>query len=152
MRQLFFRSVVNPIGTYHDFINDFIINHATLNIIREQDTECPTKHDSWWIVLNVFFHNLLSSSIQKRIVRNIAWQSFYRLIDFKVKYIWVKEFVNKINWKKSIISNIIYGKRHSKPFTNVSCFVGHAVYSCLIKINSIQLILWNTLIISNSLV
>ena len=23
-------------------------------------TGCPTKHDSWEIVLNVFFHNLLS--------------------------------------------------------------------------------------------
>ena len=35
-------------------------------------TGCPTKHDSWRIVLNVFFYNLLSSLIQKRIVRNIT--------------------------------------------------------------------------------
>ena len=57
-------------------------------------TGCPTKHDSWWIVLNVFFLNLLSSLIQKRITINIAWQSFYSKIDFKVKYIWLKDCVS----------------------------------------------------------
>ena len=33
---------------------------------------CPTKHDNWWIVLNVlnvFFHSWLSSLIPKRIIK-----------------------------------------------------------------------------------
>ena len=47
-------------------------------LVFSYDTGCPTKHDSWWIVLNVFFHNLLISLIQKGKVRNIiTWQSFY---------------------------------------------------------------------------
>ena len=29
----------------------------------------PTKHDSWWKVLDVFFPNLLSCLIQKRIIK-----------------------------------------------------------------------------------
>ena len=76
-------------------------------------TGCPTKHDSWWIVLNVFFHNLLSCLIPKKIKKNI-WHSF----DFKVNHIWVKEFFNEINSVNSSIYNIIYGRRHSKLFTN----------------------------------
>ena len=44
-------------------------------------------------------------------------------VNFKVKYLWVKDCVNEI----SLIYNIIYGGRHSKPFTNKSCFVGHPV-------------------------
>ena len=43
-----------------------------------------------------------------------------------------KEFVNEINWKKSLISNITYGRRHSKPFTNMSCFVGQPVVQLLL--------------------
>jgi len=38
-------------------------------------TGCPTKHDSWLIVLNVFFHNLLSCLIPKRIIKNIILHS-----------------------------------------------------------------------------
>ena len=44
--------------------------------------------------------------------------AFYSKIDFKLRYIRVKEFVNEIKCNKSSISNIIYGIRHSKPFTN----------------------------------
>ena len=43
--------------------------------------------------------------------------------DFKVKYIGVKDFSNEINYKNS---NLVFGRRHSKPFAN--CFVGHPVY------------------------
>ena len=45
-------------------------------------------------------------------------ESFYSKIDFKVKYFWVTDFVNEINCKKSLIFDIIYGRRHSKPFAN----------------------------------
>ena len=40
---------------------------------RATRTGCPRKHDSWWTILNVFFHNLLSSLIPKSIIKNIAW-------------------------------------------------------------------------------
>ena len=43
----------------------------------QSHTGCLTKHDSWWIALNVFFHNLLSCLIQKKITKNIIWQSYY---------------------------------------------------------------------------
>ena len=80
-------------------------------------TGCPTKHDSWWIVLNVFFHNLLSCLIPKKIKKNI-WHSYNSTFDFKVNHIWVKEFFNEINCVNSSIYTIIYGRRHSKLFTN----------------------------------
>ena len=44
--------------------------------------------------LNVFFHNLLSCLIRKRIIKNIVWESSYSKIDLKVKYIRVKDFLN----------------------------------------------------------
>jgi len=40
----------------------------TAQLKLKSDTGCPTKHDSWWIVLNEFFHNLLSILIQKRLI------------------------------------------------------------------------------------
>ena len=80
-------------------------------------TGCPRKHDSLWIVLNVFFHNFLSSLIPKRIIKIIAWKCNYYKIDFKAKYNWVKDF-SKINCKKSLKYNTSYERRHSKLFTN----------------------------------
>ena len=65
-------------------------------------TGCPTKHDSWWIVLNVFFHNFLICLIPKRIIINIIWQSYYCKIDHRLRYIWVKNFSNELNCKKSL--------------------------------------------------
>ena len=50
-------------------------------------TGCPTKHDSWWIFLNVFFHNFLSCLIPKRII---------------IKIYWSKRFSNELNCKKSL--------------------------------------------------
>jgi len=61
---------------------------------KKDDTGCPTKHDSWWIVLDVFFHTLLSCLIPKKIIKNISWQSYYSKMDFKIKYIWVKGFLS----------------------------------------------------------
>ena len=48
-------------------------------------TGCPTKHNSWWIVQNGFFHYLFSCLIPKS-NRYIIWESCYIKIDFKVKY------------------------------------------------------------------
>ena len=36
----------------------------------------------------------------------------------KLKNMWVKDFINEINFKKCLISNTVYGRRHSKLFTN----------------------------------
>ena len=62
-----------------------------------RNTMCPAKHDSWWIFQNVFFLRCLKS---KRIIKNIVWQSYHSKMDFKVKYIWVTNLCNEINWKK----------------------------------------------------
>ena len=56
----------------------YMVPNKSNQFMYNAHTGSFTKHDSWWIVLNVFFHNLSSSLIQKRIVRNKAWQSFYR--------------------------------------------------------------------------
>ena len=37
----------------------------------------------------------------------------YSKIDFKVKYIQVKDFFNEINCNKPLTSNTVYGRRHS---------------------------------------
>ena len=34
------------------------VSFEFLSISERNDTGCPTKHDSWWIVLNVFFRIL----------------------------------------------------------------------------------------------
>ena len=63
--------------------------------------------------------------IQKRLIswiRNITWQSFYTKIDFKVKYIWVKDFVNEIHCKK--VFNIwysIWNKTYLVMFRGTPC-------------------------------
>ena len=66
--------------------------------------------------LNVFFHNLLSCWIPKRIVKNIVWESYESKIDLKFQINLSKRFFNEMNCKKS-------------------GFVGHPV-SC--KINDIS--------------
>ena len=39
-------------------------------------------------------------------------------MDFKLTYIWVKDFLQEINFKMTIMTNIVYGRRPSKLFTN----------------------------------
>ena len=51
-------------------------------------------------------------------MKNIVCQLYYCKMDFKVKYIWEKDVFNEMTCKKSLISNIIYGRRHSKVFNN----------------------------------
>ena len=89
--------------------------------------------------LNVFFHNFLSSFIPKRWLKKDKeiWKSYYGKVDFKVKYLWsidlfdrnklqqsciiyyiyMEEDIKK-NCKNSLIFSIVYGRRHSKLFTN----------------------------------
>ena len=50
--------------------------------------------------------------------KNIIWESCYSKIDLKVKYIQAKDFFNEINYKKSLIFNTVYGRRHSYLFIN----------------------------------
>ena len=50
--------------------------------------------------------------------KNIIWESYYSKIDFKVKYIWAKDFLNELNCIKPLLSNTVYGRRHLKLFTN----------------------------------
>jgi len=51
-------------------------------------------------------------------MKNIVCQVYFCKIDFKVRYIWEKDVCNEMTCKKSLISNIIYGRRHSKVFNN----------------------------------
>ena len=53
----------------------------------------------------------------------IIWQSNYSKMDFKVKYILVIDLFNEINCQKFKISKTVFGRTHSKLFTNyhVSC-------------------------------
>ena len=44
--------------------------------------------------------------------------AIFSKIDFKVKYIWVKDLFNEINCIHYLISNTVFGRRHSKPFIN----------------------------------
>ena len=67
--------------------------------------------------------------IPKIIIKNMTWQSYYRKICFKVKYIWVKDFFSELNWEKSLISNTVYGRRNLKLFTNCHVFVGQICFS-----------------------
>ena len=69
----------------------------------------PTKQDSFYIVVkNVFFHNLLGCLIPDN-NKNIIKESYYSKINFNVKHIWEKDFLNEINCKQPSISNIVYG-------------------------------------------
>ena len=63
--------------------------------------------------IRLVFHNLFSCLIPKRKIENIVWESSYSKIDFKVK-----DFLNKINYKKSLISHTVYVRRHLTLFTN----------------------------------
>ena len=51
----------------------------------------------------------------------------YSTINFKVKYTGAKDLLNEINCKQPLISNTVLGRRHSKIFYQLSCFVGHPV-------------------------
>ena len=81
-------------------------------------TGCPRKHDSWWLILDVFFHDLLSSLMPKKIIINITLSSYCSEIDKKIKYNWAKVLFNEINCKKFLISYTVYERRHLKLFTN----------------------------------
>ena len=68
---------------------------------------------------------------------NIIWESCITKINCKEKNIWAKDLLSEINCKQPLISNTVYGRWHSKLFTNchvswdtlyyVSTFVGHPV-------------------------
>ena len=83
-------------------------SHSWLTKMRSvsffSSTWCPAKHDSWLTVLNVFFHDLLSSLMPKKIIIVITWSTYCSKIDKKIKYIWVKVLFNEINCKYSLIS------------------------------------------------
>ena len=99
------------------------------------DTGCPTKHDSWWIFINIFFHNLLSSLLRiyifiKKIY--IAWRHFI------VKFISSKRFANEIHCKK--VFNISYNiwKKTIKTICQLSYFVGYPVFGNLSRFQLIK--------------
>ena len=56
--------------------------------------------------------------IPKTIIKVYIKESYYHKINFKVKYILAKYFLNEINCKQPLISNTVYGRRHSRLFTN----------------------------------
>jgi len=52
-------------------------------------------------------------------IKYIVCQLYYCKIDFKVKYFWEKDVFNEMTCKTSLISNLMYGRRHSKLFETV---------------------------------
>ena len=66
---------------------------------------------------------ICSAGWYKRITKNIIWRSYSCKHDFRLKCIWIKDFFNKINCKKSLWINTAYGRTIHK----LSCFMGHPV-------------------------
>ena len=96
-----------------------ILSYSPVVMFRGTPCIYTVSHDSWQIVLNVFFHNMSSCLLPKIIIINVLWHPYYSKIDFLVKYIWVKcVFKTKLTAKKSLISNTECGRWHSKLFTN----------------------------------
>ena len=54
--------------------------------VKKITTGRPTKQDSFYIVKNVFFHNLLGCLIPDN-NKNIIKESYYSKINFNVKHI-----------------------------------------------------------------
>ena len=78
------------------------------------------SHETWQLVNSL--ECLLSQFVKlfntKDNNKSSLKESYYRKINFKVKFIWAKYFLNEINCKQPLISNTVYGRRHSKQFTN----------------------------------
>ena len=78
------------------------------------------SHETWHLKnsLKCLLQQLVKLFDIKRKMKNIVCQLYYCKIDNKVKYIWEKDVFNEMTCKKSLISNMIYGRRHSKLFKN----------------------------------
>ena len=57
-------------------------------------------------------------TVPKTIIKVYIKESYYHKINFKVKYILAKYFLNEINCKQPLISNTVYGRRHSRLLIN----------------------------------
>ena len=95
-------------------------------------TGCPKEHDSWWIFLYVFFHNLLSCLISKSIIIKIIWQFYYSKIDRRLRYIGEKDFSTELNCKKSL--NLIQYLEDDIP--NYSSTIMFRETPCICLVNS----------------
>ena len=83
-----------------------------------EDTGCPTEHDSWWIVFNVFFHDTELD------VKDFLQFIFFLNLFLKYILLWNPFYYNMTAMKYfllfSLVSNNLtdYGRRHFKLFTN----------------------------------
>ena len=77
------------IDKFHLIMSSFFSNYQTI-IFSMRHTGCRTKHESWWIVLNVFFH---------------------------IKYFILKT-TKRCFLLLSLVLKKNYGRRHLKLFTN----------------------------------
>ena len=81
-------------------------------------TGCPTKHDSWWIVMNVFFHilhEMLKTFCSLFVKKNLLLERYFLWNQFFYNITAIKYFL-----LFSLVSNNLthYGSRHFKLFTN----------------------------------
>ena len=93
------------------------------SVSSQTTTGCPSKHDSWWKGLNVFFHTLY------KILKTFCSFSFKTC--FTKIYFTVKSILLLYNFKIVILkmflfylvsNNLLnYGRKHFKLFTN--CYV-----------------------------
>jgi len=92
------------------FFETFCFN-SLLSYIHLHTTGCPTKHDSWWIVFNVFFHDtvlVIYDFLQFYFVKQIFSSNTYLLeINFTIILL------------SFLVSNNLtnHGRRHFKLFT-----------------------------------
>ena len=104
IEKISFQKLYNTANQNNSDINSY------LNRVTDKGWYC-TKHDCWWIIKNVFFHNYLSCLIPKTIIR------IFNASNIIVKLILVKNFIEGKKCKKSLMSITVYGRRHSKLFT-----------------------------------
>ena len=117
-----------------------LIHNFTFKIFFKSSPGCPRNHDGWFFN----FKCLLPWFVlwcQREIShgRHIVVK-----LTNKIKYIWVKVLFNKINCKKSLISYTVYGRRHSKLFTN--CHVSWEIFCLWVQFifnEAVCLISWN---------
>ena len=110
---------------FKGFFTCFVGHPVPLNNLwpdQISHTGCPTKHNSWWIVLNVVFHTLYKA-LKTFCSLFLQKKSYSKLFHFEINFdCHVRYFIilfkelNKL-WKMTF-----------KTVYQLSCFVGHTVF------------------------
>ena len=83
-------------------------NHgSTIWLIDCKDTTYRVSHETWQLVnsLECLFPKFVKLFNIKDNNKNIIQESYYGKINFKVEYIWTKDFLNEINFKQPFVGH-----------------------------------------------